>query len=366
MPVIAKANELARSVRCLKMIHDQPAQANGQNGLVSAHLYIRLSRYYDILTAVLLPSLQKTFKTLADPTRMRLLALLQREELAVGELMTILSMAQSTVSRHLGILREAGLVQHRREGTFVYYRFTKPDQEDWRELWGMIGESLDQDSRAAADRSALESILQSRAIRSRQWFDSVGPRWDALRKVFHDDTHRARAISKLVSPDLCVADIGTGTGVLAQELASAGLKVIAVDHSKRMLEAARDNLEKAGLSSVELRHGDANELPLSDAEVDAAFAHMVLHYVASPTDVIKEMTRILRPGGRVVIADFLEHDREWMKEELGVLWQGFPLDHVQRWFDEAGLVDRKIEVNEIPDTAKDLPASFIATARKAP
>lgn len=307
-------------------------------------------------------ALRQVFKTLTDPTRMRLLLLLEREELAVQELMQVLDMAQSTVSRHLGILREGGLLEDRREGTWVYYRL-KPVNGEWREVWELTKRTLQSDPTRSRDLAALESILEARSLRTRRWFDAVGPEWDSLRTVFHDDVQRARAVNRLVPGGLRVADIGTGTGVLARELASLGIDVIAVDHSRRMIEAAEAKLG-GGPGSVEFRFGEAGELPIDDSDVDAAFAHMVLHYLASPADAVREMARVVRPGGRVVVVDFVQHDREWMRDKLGVLWQGFPSETLQTWFEQAGLTELHIEVGESPSKNHDLPATFIATANK--
>ena len=310
-------------------------------------------------------ALQKVFKTLADSTRVRILALLEREELAVQELMAVLGMAQSRVSRHLAILREAGLLRDRRDGTFVYYRFPAPREGPWRDAWELVRRERQGDAAADRDATALAGVLAARAARTRSWFDSVGPEWDALRKVFNDDALRARAIAHLVPPGLCVCDVGTGTGVLALELARLGVRVVAVDHSQRMLDAARAKLEAAGIDTVELRRGDAADLPLDDACVDGAFAHMVLHYLPSPADALAEMARIVKPGGVVVVVDFVEHDREWMREELGVQWLGFPPDEVRGWLERAGLAGARIEREDPGDRGRDLPATFIASARRA-
>ena len=191
--------------------------------------------------AIGMDQLQKVFKTLADPTRVRVLALLEREELAVQELMDVLGMAQSRVSRHLAILREAGLLADRRDGTYVFYRLDLPTEGPWRDTWKLVRGELSEDPTHQRDLAALAEVMESRAARTRTFFDSVGPEWDALRKVFHDDTLRARAVSRLVPPGLLVADVGTGTGILAGELAELGLRVVAVDHSQRMLDAARAN-----------------------------------------------------------------------------------------------------------------------------
>ncbi len=316
-------------------------------------------------------SLQKILKTLADPTRVRILALLEREELAVQELMEVLGMAQSRVSRHLGILREGGLLRDRREGTYVFYRFAAPTAGAWGDAWALAQRELAGDALAARDAAALVRVLEARASRARSFFDAVGPEWDALRKVFHDDALRARAIAHLVPADWTVADIGTGTGILATELARLGMHVIAVDHSPRMLEAARAKLSEEGLAEaregagrVELRAGEASALPLTDAEAHAALAHMVLHYLPAPLDALREMARVVRPGGVVVVVDFVRHEAEWMREELGVLWLGFPPDEVAGWFREVGLEHVRIETSTARSPARELPATFIASARK--
>jgi ArsR family transcriptional regulator len=308
--------------------------------------------------------LQKIFKTLADPTRIRILFLLEREELAVQELMEVLEMAQSRVSRHLGILREAGLLQDRRDGTFVLYRFIPPRSSDWREAWSLVSRSLGEDATAERDLASLARVIEARASRSRSFFDSVGPEWDALRKVWSDDLLRARALARLIPPGLRVADIGTGTGVLALELARAGLRVIAVDHSPRMLEAARSKLEQDPGLEVDLRLGDASSLPLGDGEVDAAFAHMVLQYLAAPLDAVREMARVVTPGGRVVVIDFVSHDREWMRQELGVVRLGLATDEIEASFAAAGLKAPRIEIQAPASRTADLPETFIASAER--
>jgi ubiquinone/menaquinone biosynthesis C-methylase UbiE/DNA-binding MarR family transcriptional regulator len=309
-------------------------------------------------------ALQKVFKTLADPTRMRILFLLERQELAVQELMEVLGMAQSRVSRHLGILRAAGLLRDRRDGTFVLYRFTLPEGGQWREAWKLVSRSLGEDATAERDLAALAGVIEARASQSRSFFDSVGPEWDALRRVWSDDLLRARALARLIRPGLRVADIGTGTGALALELARAGLQVVAIDHSKRMLDAARAKLEADPGLDVELRLGDASSLPLSDGEVDAAFAHMVLQYLASPIEALREMARVVRPGGSVVVVDFVRHDREWMREELGVLRLGFTAEEIVSGFISAGLPEPRIEIQAPASRAADLPETFIASAER--
>lgn len=320
-------------------------------------------------------ALQKVFKTLSDPTRVRILRLLEQEELIVGELMDILGMAQSRVSRHLAILREAGLLSDRRDGTFVAYRLALPEEGPWRDAWSLARESLAGDPTAERDDTLLRRALATRAARAgsgRSFFDAVGPEWDALRTVFGDDLLRARALSALVPPGLRVADVGTGTGVLALELAGLGLDVIGIDRSEGMLEAAREKWRAtaseghgpASPGRIEFRSGDAHDLPLEDESVDAVFGHMVLHSLETPERAVAEMARVLRPGGRVVLVDFLAHDHAWMQQELGLVWLGFEAETVQAWIDAAGLEALRFQRFD-SDAKRDLPASFVATAEKA-
>ncbi|MCA9512582.1 MAG: metalloregulator ArsR/SmtB family transcription factor [Myxococcota bacterium] len=309
--------------------------------------------------------LQKIFKTLSDPTRVRILRLLESEELMVQELMEVLGMAQSRVSRHLAILREARLLVDRRDGTYVFYRFAPPASGAWHDTWEVVRRSLANDPTARRDEAALERVIEARGARARSFFDAVGPEWDALRKVFDDDVLRARAIARLVDPGLRVADIGTGTGVLALELARLGLDVVGVDRSRRMLDTARAKIEAEGLARVELREGDASRLPIEDASVDAALAHMVLQYLPQPAEAVREMARIVRAGGVVVIVDFVRHDQEWMRHELGVQWQGFSPDEVEGWLAASGLARANVQVHDPRARGRDLPATFIASARRA-
>jgi len=308
--------------------------------------------------------LQKVFKTLSDPTRVRILRLLEAQELVVQELMEVLGMAQSRVSRHLAILREAGLLLDRRDGTYVSYRFVPPENGTWREAWTLVENNLEGDPTAERDRAVLQRVIGARGNKSRSFFDAVGPEWDALRKVFDDDILRARAINRLIPSGLRVADIGTGTGILALELSRLGLEVIGVDNSERMLEAARSKLEAVGIE-VDLRQGEADSIPVEDQGVDAAFSHMVLQYIPEPLRVLEEMARITRPGGRVVTVDFVSHEHDWMRQELGVVWLGFDPDVIAGWYAEAGLEDVDVEVFEPTSGGRDLPATLIASARRA-
>jgi len=221
----------------------------------------------------------------------------------------------------------------RREGTYVFYRFSAPRDGPWHEAWQLVRRELRDDPLHLGDSVALENV-------------------------------RVRAVTHLVPAGLRVADIGTGTGILAAELARLGLRVVAIDHSARMLEAAGAKLTAENVKGVELRQGEASALPLEDGAVDAAFAHMVLHYLPSPSDALREMARVVAPGGKVVIVDFVLHEHEWMRQELGVTWLGFAEQELRGWFDEARLAGFRYETRAGDSSARDLPATFIASAHK--
>ncbi len=308
--------------------------------------------------------LRRVFKTLSDPTRLRILALLAREELAVQDLMEILGMAQSRVSRHLSILREAGLLRDRRDGTFVHYRLGEPLPPLYRDAWALARRDLEHDPLCERDRAALGAVVAARTHRTRNFFESLGPEWDTLRKVFDDDVHRARALAHLLPEGLRVADVGTGTGILAAELARLGCRVVAVDASPRMLAAARERLADRGIAGVELLEADAGSLPLATGSLDGAIAHMVLHYLPRPERAVREMARVVRPGGRIVLVDFLTHGFDWMREELGMLWLGFDEAGVRTWLEGAGLSDLRIESTPPRSRHRELPGTFIASGRR--
>ncbi|MCH2411322.1 methyltransferase domain-containing protein, partial [Myxococcota bacterium] len=204
-------------------------------------------------------------------------------------------------------------------------------------------------------------VLQDRATPSRSFFDSVGGDWDQLRKVLKDDLLRAKAIEQLVPRNLTVADIGTGTGILAIQLLTLNAKVIAVDRSISMLEAARESLPTNALKRIDLRRGDASQLPIENNSVDAAFAHMVLHYLARPLDAVREMARITKPGGKVIIVDFISHNEEWMREELHMLWLGFDPKELKQMLKAAGLTDVNCTIQSETSDTPELPRTLIVS-----
>jgi arsenite methyltransferase len=170
------------------------------------------------------------------------------------------------------------------------------------------------------------------------YFERVAPQWDALRASYFDDGVRDAAMARAdLTPDMVVADVGTGTGFMAAGLARHVRGVIGIDASPTMLDQARRNL--AGLDNVELRVGNGLQLPLDDGAVDAVFANMYLHHIVEPPAAIAEMVRVLKPGGRLVITDADQHNHTWMRDEMADVWLGFDRDQIRRWFTVAGLLD---------------------------
>jgi ArsR family transcriptional regulator len=297
---------------------------------------------------------------LADPTRSRMLLLLERHELTVGELCEILQLPQSTVSRHLKILADASWVASRRDGTSRHYTVALDERGPaTRRLWALLREQVGTTPGADQDARRLRSALARRQSKSAEFFESAAGQWEKLREELFGRASYLQALPALLDQRWTVADLGCGIGQLSAALAPFVARVIAVDRSSDMLQAARRRLRD--LPNVEIRRGDLEALPLADGEADAATLLLVLHHLPDPAAALAETARVLRRGGRVMIVDMLPHDREEYRHEMGHVWLGFPEDQLRRLLTAASFDNVRIVALPTTPEAKG-PALFVAAA----
>jgi ArsR family transcriptional regulator len=281
--------------------------------------------------------LVRALKALADPLRLRIFAAVAEEELTVGEVQDVVDSVQSSVSRNLAILRDAGFVQDRKEGTSVYFSVRRNMPDAARELFTSLQSRLAGIPEIKQDQARLEQCRRRRRQRSQGYFESVAGDWERIRKSYFDDRVTSLAIEKLLPRNLILADVGCGTGSLTFELARFAGKVIGVDLSPEMLRRARAVAKERQLSNVEFRHGDALDLPLKSQSVDAAFCVMVLHFLSDPQRAVADLCRVARRGGTVIVVDLVKHQQDWMREQMAHRWLGFAKEQIEDWFGEAGV-----------------------------
>jgi ArsR family transcriptional regulator len=300
---------------------------------------------------------------LADEIRSRTLLLLDRHELAVGELCSVLQLPQSTVSRHLKVLSDGGWVVARAEGPSRRYTMAPQLEPEARRLWQVVRSQLADGPAAAQDAERLRSVLAERRSRSQEFFSASAAQWDALRADLFGQRADLLALPGLLDEAWTVGDLGCGTGQVAAALAPFVRGVIAVDQSRAMLAAARVRLK--GVDNVELRSGDLEELPIEDRALDAAVLFLVLHYVVDPAKALVEARRVLKPGGRLLVMDMTPHAREEYRQTMGHVWQGFDAEQMSAWAAEAGF-ERMRYRSLPPDAQAKGPGLFAATMRRAP
>jgi len=282
------------------------------------------------------------FRLLADGTRLRLLRALSHDRFNVSELTAILAVAQSGVSRHLGLLKDAGLVIEEREGGYVYYRLADDGQRrnGHAPIWDLLQAEFAASAAEPAvreDEARLQEILRHR----KENFDTHGD----IRQLVPGRSWAAwaRALGHLLPP-LDVADIGCGEGYLTLEAARWARTVVAIDRSDKVLERARALAARRRVTNVQWKKGDASRLPLADATVDVALLSQVLHHAADPEQALAEAARVLRPGGRLLVLDLREHAEQWVRMRLGDRWLGFSDTALERLVSGAGLHDVRVQV----------------------
>ena len=299
---------------------------------------------------------------LADATRSRMLLVLERHELTVTELCAVLQLPQSTVSRHLKTLLDAGWVSSRRDGTSRYYTLALDDRGPaTRRLWALLREQVSLTPGADQDARRLRGILARRQTKSQEFFASAAGQWDRLREDLFGRASYLHALPGLLDPEWIVGDLGCGTGQVAAALAPFVKQVIAVDRSNDMLDAARRHARD--LPNVDVRRGELEALPIQDAALDAATLLLVLHHLPSPAEALAEAARVLKPGGRLLICDMLPHDRETYRQQMGHVWLGFNEDALQKLLGSAGFERIRIASMAADPDAKG-PALFVAGATR--
>jgi ArsR family transcriptional regulator len=300
---------------------------------------------------------------LADGLRGRILLVLERHELTVSELCDVLQSPQSTVSRHLKTLSDGGWVDSRPDGTRRLYRMRRGGlASDSRQLWLLIREQLAGVAVAGQDEQRLSAVLAERRSRSREFFAAGAGDWDRLRDELFGPRFYLLALPGLLDPGWVVGDLGCGTGRVSQALAPWVERVVAIDESEAMLDAARTRLESE--ANVELRRGRLESLPIADGELDAATLVLVLHHVGDPAGALREVARVLRPGGRLLLVDMQPHERLEYREEMGHVWLGFAAPRVVELLEGAGFEQPLVRSLPAEPDVKG-PVLFAASAVRA-
>lgn len=297
----------------------------------------------------------QALKAVAEPTRLRLLMLLRDGDLNVKDLTQILDQSQPRLSRHLKLLTEAGLVERFREGSWVYFHISQ------RTLGGSLTlqllEALDvSDPVLARDRRRLEALKKERETAAQEYFRDHAADWDRVRSLHVSEDEVEAAMLDMLGdgPFQNFVDLGTGTGRILELFLSRFEEGLGVDVNNTMLSYARSKLGERAGSAVQMRHGDIYNLPVPDGAADAVVMHQVLHYLSDPAGAIAESSRILKPDGQLLIADFAPHELEFLREQQAHDRLGFSKSSVETWMRDAGLTPTAFrELKPAPSGTKD-------------
>jgi ArsR family transcriptional regulator len=296
-----------------------------------------------------MPAAAEIFRSLADPTRLRILNLLRAMELSVGELAQVLGQSQPRVSRHVRILIEAGLAERRKEGSWVFLSLGGRDRvEPLFQALDRWAEKDGADPSAAADAARLAAVRADRAAAAERYFAARAEDWDRIRSLHVAESEVEAAIARALGAETTgrplgrLVDVGTGTGRMLELFAGRADHALGVDRSPEMLRLARVKLAQAGLGA-ELRQGDMYALPLAAGAADTVIIHQVLHYAQQPSAAIAEAARLLAPGGRLLVVDFAPHDREELRTSDAHLRLGFADATMLGYLEVAGLEGRVVE-----------------------
>lgn len=288
------------------------------------------------------------FRLLADDVRLRLLRLLAAERLNVSELTTVLGIAQSGVSRHLGLLKDAGLVSEEKEAGYTYFRIAedlKRGRDGFGPLWSLLESQFKALRQTAAGREDDARMQEVMRVRKENFEAHLGPDARRSQQLIPGRSWAAwaRALGHLLPP-LEVADLGCGEGYLSIEAARWAKRVIAVDRSADVLARARELAARRRVKNITWKRGEIERVPLPDQSVDLAVLSQALHHAAQPAVALAEASRIVKPGGRVLVLDLRAHEEQWVKTRLGDKWLGFEDEELQTMLAQAGLSDVKLTV----------------------
>lgn len=285
-----------------------------------------------------LPTLLDVLWALDEETRLRIAVLLQHGELTVSDLTDILRMSQPRISRHLNLLAEAGVVDKHREGTWAFFDLvgTGPIGQLVRDVLALTD---GQDSVLAADLDRLTIVRSRRTATAQEYFAGIAPRWDEERSLHASDSTVEQAIVETLGSTryASMLDVGTGTGRMLQLLGKDVDRAVGFDSSHSMLAVARANLERAEIRGIDLRQGDVYSPPFSNDSFDLIVIHQVLHFIDDPARAIREISRLLTPGGRLLIVDFAPHSLEFLRSDHAHLRLGFRADTVEGWLEQSEL-----------------------------
>lgn len=284
----------------------------------------------------------KSLRALSDPTRLRILALLEKNEIAVNELQEVTRLGQSRISTHLGLLQEAGLVQSRREGKRTFYTLNEQADTVGREFIQLAIRGSKELPDHEADQINLKRILDRRKRQEQVYFNQVAGRFDRSYGPGRSWQAFGHLLLRIIPP-ITIADLGSGEGLLSELLARRAKKVIAVDNSEKMVAFGKAKAKKNHLKNLEFRLGDLENPPIDPNSVDLVILSQALHHATEPFVAIQGAHRILRPGGQLMILDLLKHNFDKAHELYGDRWLGFAESDLHRWLEDAGF--RKIEIS---------------------
>ena len=291
-----------------------------------------------------MPSVLKSLRALSDATRLRILALLEKEELSVNELQEITRMAQSRISTHLGLLLDSGLVLLRRDGKRAFYRLNRDAGEAGDDFIRLALQGARELPENAADQINLKRILSRRREQAQVYFNQVAGRFDRVYGPGRSWQGFGHLLLRIVPP-LIVADLGSGEGLLSELLARRCKKVIAVDNSEKIVKFGAAKARKNGLKNLDFRLGDLQNPPIEPGSVDLVILSQSLHHAEDPAAAIGNAHRLLRAHGQILILDLLKHNFEMARDSYGDRWLGFAESDLHRWLEGAGF--KKVEISVV-------------------